>query len=194
MKRPEDRKVFWLDPKLPIEEYNRLKIAQLESRARKTESGCWEWTGFVHKLPRAYGETSYRGGRWRVHRLMYFLLHGPIAPGIEICHSCDNQPCFNPAHLWAGTKFDNMRDCGKKRRWPRQYRDTCAQGHPRTPENVVRHGKEQKLQCRICLRDRGKKRWREHSDLMREKLRKQRSIAKARRLAAASHSPREVKP
>lgn len=193
MKRPRHKPTF-IDPSLPPEEYDRQAIARLEQRTIKTDSGCWEWQGFVHKPPRAYGDTSYRGKSWRTHRLMYFLHHGPIAPKIEICHSCDNQRCINPAHLWAGTKFDNMRDCGQKKRWPRQYRATCAQGHLRTPETMVYHGKTKKLNCRICLSERGKKRWREYSEDQRAKLRARRTYARQRRMATASSDTRTTNP
>lgn len=179
----------WIDPRLPDEEYNRLILEKIRQRVNVTETGCWEWQGTRGTWPRNYGQISYRNRQWRLHRLMYVLTKGPVADDIEICHSCDNKPCCNPEHLWAGTKFDNMKDCGEKKRWPRQYRDTCAQGHPRIPENMVWHGKEQKLRCRLCLRERGKRRWRKNPEEMRARVRLRRALAKQRQ-AAASQFPR----
>jgi hypothetical protein len=134
---------------------------RLKSRCIVTETGCWEKQGFRriakgmerHGTARGYGMMCYRNKNWASHRLAWFLVNGPIPPGMKVLHKCDNPPCCNPDHLELGDDKKNMRDAGKRKRWPRQYRDTCINGHPRTPENMVIHGvKDPKLHCKVCNR------------------------------------------
>lgn len=49
-----------------------------------------------------------------MHRLAWILKRGPIPKGKEVCHECDNKPCFNVKHLFTGTHLENMRDAVSK--------------------------------------------------------------------------------
>lgn len=97
-----------------------MQVNTLESiydRFTRTESGCLVWN--LSKTHNGYGLCGYQGRQWRVHRLIWTLLKGPIPPGAKVCHRCDNPPCSEIAHLFLGTQLDNIRDMYAKGREPR---------------------------------------------------------------------------
>lgn len=67
---------------------------------------CWPWLAHL-----SCGYGSFSIGRWKIkaHRFAFFLSSGGLLPEC-VCHACDNPPCCNPAHLWAGSRLDNVRD------------------------------------------------------------------------------------
>lgn len=80
-----------------------------------TTGACWLWND--GQRPDAYGHFRRDDGRQvGAHRFSYELHHGPIPDGLHVLHRCDNPPCVNPAHLFAGTRLDNMRDMIEKGR------------------------------------------------------------------------------
>jgi hypothetical protein len=78
-------------------------------------SGCWIWGGTLVQ-PDNYGHIEINGERWSAHRLSFTLFKGAIPDGLLVCHWCDTPPCVNPAHLFAGTYQDNIRDMHAKGR------------------------------------------------------------------------------
>lgn len=85
----------------------------------KQEGSCRVWTRA--KGTNGYGLISQTiNGKTEnnqsAHRAMWFLTHGEIPVGMQVCHSCDNPPCINIDHLFIGTNQDNVNDrCAKGR-------------------------------------------------------------------------------
>lgn len=78
------------------------------------EDDCWEWQR--SRRIQGYGQFWFQGKLWGASRLAYHLTHGAIPEGKLICHTCDNPPCCNPNHLFAGTPRDNTLDMYRKGR------------------------------------------------------------------------------
>ncbi len=90
----------------PRKTRNPFMTAFLEMNIGK--AGCWEYTSardndgycMYHRIG-----TDIR----RAHREAFRLAIGsPV--GISVLHHCDNPPCCNPAHLYAGNQKLNMED------------------------------------------------------------------------------------
>ncbi len=70
---------------------------------------CWEWQGAKDRA--GYGWIKHPDrGKLRAARVSFEMHKGPPPDGALICHTCDNPPCINPAHLYAGTSQSNMDD------------------------------------------------------------------------------------
>jgi hypothetical protein len=118
---------------------------------------CWLWQG-AHTAPRGYGTMRVGGRSQRAHRIAYEMEHGPISPGLSVCHHCDNPACVRPSHLFLGTHQENMRDCIAKGRSclrprPRVYTTHCKNGHPLSGDNLCRATRGDRI-CLACARAR----------------------------------------
>ena len=92
---------------------------RLWSRVQKGD-GCWNWSGA--KKDRGYGQFTYKNKNLRPHRVAYELAFGKIAPGMCVCHRCDNRLCCRPDHMFLGTSADNTADMMRKKRHHRGER------------------------------------------------------------------------
>lgn len=75
---------------------------------RRGPDECWLWRGF--KKPSGHGLTTHKGLAIHTSRLAWVLTHGPIERDLCVNHRCDQAACCNPAHLYLGTRRDNMID------------------------------------------------------------------------------------
>lgn len=79
---------------------------------------CWIWMAGrkENKKGRDYGIVWANGKRYPAHVLSFKLHGGRLRKDQIVCHDCDNPPCCNPEHLFAGTDKDNCQDKIKKGR------------------------------------------------------------------------------
>lgn len=68
---------------------------------------CWPWQGTRHD--QGYGTFMYKGVRYRASHVAYWIRTGQWPEHLG-CHTCDNPPCANPAHIWDGTYVQNAQD------------------------------------------------------------------------------------
>ena len=102
-------------------------------QVKKTDT-CWLWTGCRNK--KGYGSVNRGNVGTLAHRWSYILEHGEIKGGLHILHKCDVPLCVNPAHLYAGTNWDNAAD--RVARGRNVYHRGEAHGNSRLTERKIR--------------------------------------------------------
>ena len=69
---------------------------------------CHEWLGSRNN--QGYGFVKIQGKSTPVHRASLESRIGKIPAGLLALHRCDNPPCMNSNHLYAGSYSDNTKD------------------------------------------------------------------------------------
>ena len=90
---------------------------RLWNRVDKSDGpgACWPWTG--KSKVRGYPVMRFNGKQRRVARIILELDGRPAGTNQLACHTCDNPPCCNPAHLYPGSPADNVDDRQKRERF-----------------------------------------------------------------------------
>ena len=126
-------------------------VARFESKVVRDDcmpNGCHIWTGALSV--KGYGCTSVNGKGVRAHRVSYTIYNGEITHGLIVCHTCDNPPCVNPAHLFLGTYLDNEQDKLSKGRNYQKNKTHCKHGHPYSGDNTYVNPRNERI-CRLCI-------------------------------------------
>jgi len=95
-------------------------MSDLLEKTYKNPNGCLEWIGTKNKGGYGTRTVGSRADGTRAtklaHRLSYEIANGELESKMCVLHKCDNPPCINPEHLFAGTRADNHTDMVKKNR------------------------------------------------------------------------------
>lgn len=94
---------------------------------------CWPWEGYTGIS--GHGRTTMQGVSTLASKKAWVLTHGPILSGLCVNHKCDNALCCNPAHMYLGTRADNMID-----RWGKtnaEHRSARQRAHVLTQDQVT---------------------------------------------------------
>lgn len=91
---------------------------------------CWQWKS--GKRGKGYGIFRFARHNQVASRMSLAMFLGRnLLKGEMACHHCDNPPCVNPNHLFAGTAKDNMSDCVAKGRTAKWNGSRIGEGNPR---------------------------------------------------------------
>lgn len=135
---------------------------KLYERAQESD-GCWLWTGVLNEG--GYGQFSWKGKTWRVHRLAYRVFVGDFDDSLAIDHLCSNRSCINPAHLDAVTHLENNRRSSavEVNRNRSAQATHCKNGHEYTQQNTALTRRANGRHHRVCITCRRAKDVRQYS-------------------------------
>jgi hypothetical protein len=86
------------------------------------DADCWYFGG------RARNRWGYPRFHWPAHSAIsglvgahiaaFIVTRGPVPEGTVVCHSCNHKMCCNPAHLFAASQSENIKQWWRDRRRP----------------------------------------------------------------------------
>lgn len=95
-------------------DWNEKQVQRFHAKVeRRGPNDCWPWK--ASRRNNGYGALCYgRDGRkvsYQAHVVAKILDVGrDLKHAEQVNHHCDVKTCCNPAHLYIGTREDNMRD------------------------------------------------------------------------------------
>lgn len=111
---------------------------------RQSPDECWPWTAGMRT--RGYGQFKAARRNIIAPRLAFFLQRGIDPFPLDICHACDNPPCCNPSHLFAGTQDQNNKDMTAKGRSARGDK-SGSRTHPESRPRGDNHPSRLRPEC-----------------------------------------------
>lgn len=126
----------------------------LSRREIDGQTGCWNWTGYIHHT--GYGQIRLPDGPQTIytHRVSYETFVGPIPDGLQIDHLCRNRTCFNPEHLEPVTSKENTRRAPASVSTLNAAKTHCPSGHPYDDTNTYLCRQEGGVvrRCKVCTK------------------------------------------
>ncbi len=118
--------------------------------------GCWVPIGACATW-NGYWKIGYRGRGYKLHRLCWEVVNGPIPDGLTLDHLCRNRACVRPSHLEPVTLAVN-KERGMSLPAQNARKANCEKGHPFSGENlkILRSGWRM---CRECAREGQRRRY-----------------------------------
>jgi HNH endonuclease len=146
---------------------NKKHISRFNLKYEKTDSGCWNWIGYVND--NGYGIFSINNKQYRAHRVSYEIYTSSVPLSLDLDHLCRNRRCVNPNHLEPVTRKVNLMRSetaclsgGMSTARKKMSNNFCNRGHQYTKENTrirVDHKGRRSRVCRTCRNKRANDRY-----------------------------------
>lgn len=129
----------------PIPPFKPVRFLKMINKGRH----CWFWNGYRENS--GYGVFTINGGKFKAHRVSYYLHHGNISETLLIDHKCRNRHCVNPDHLRQVTYKVNALENSIGKAPKNKAKTHCLNGHDlsKTAKIIGR-----RRSCNVCQKDR----------------------------------------